>query len=87
MPTDKVIIHVYEPRNRIARSVSIPTHLIYDFDALLAHARLRYPAYSMDDLIRYIWLRGMAACRVAIRAERLPDPSQLPRQEALLEAP
>lgn len=87
MPTDKVIVHLYAPGNRIAGSVTIPSTMVYDFDALLAHARVQYPAYSLDDLIRRIWLKGLVATRISIRRGTLPAPGRQPRQEWLLPPP
>lgn len=75
---NRLTVHVLGERNFPIALTAIPTELMFDVDILVTHMRERYPAATYEQLIRYIWVRGLDALRTAVMSNNLPDPDKTP---------
>lgn len=81
MSVKYLTVLAYGERNYPVAQVKIPEHLTEPYDAILMQARVQYPAYTDQDLIRYLFAAGLRTARKAqASVHGLPDPNRDPNR-------
>lgn len=76
MPTDHIDLYLFDTRQGHGGKVTVRKDQMFDLDPLLAAAQQIHPTYTMEALVRYVWVRGLDAFRMAVATERLPEPTK-----------
>lgn len=74
MATDKVLIHVYGPRNQITAQCVVPAHMVHDLDILVDEIQQVHPTFTYQQALRFVYVRGLDSLRTALDSNSLPDP-------------
>ena len=67
-------VRIYGPRNAPAGLGKLKPEDFQDFEVLLASFRERFPTFTTEQFIRYIWVKGLIAARWAVVDKSIPAP-------------
>lgn len=67
-------VRVLGQRNWQAGAARLRPEDFQDFEAVLAEFRKTHPSYTVEQLVRYVWAKGLVAARWAITTRSLPVP-------------
>lgn len=79
-PVDHIDLYVVGPRpgNFPHGKFTIPVAQLGDYEKLLAECRVTYPHTTHEDVLRYIFNRGLGYLRESLRRGNLPpEPGKL----------
>lgn len=77
--TARIDLRFTGERNFPVATGTIPTALMHDFDALLTEARVHYPTYTHEQMVRHIWMKGLDSFRHSLQVVGAPpDPNRTP---------
>ena len=72
--THRIEARFYGDRNYPVATAVIPRAQLADFEALLRDAQVRYPNFTHEHLLRYVWSKGLTAFRTAVVSKHPPNP-------------